>query len=239
MKVVSVIINLVFSLFLIVPSVIGGPVDSEKFARERSEMVRAQITRRGIKDEKSLHAMRTVPRHTFVPERYLSSAYADRPLPIGEGQTISQPYIVALMTETLHLKHTDKVLEIGTGSGYQAAILSTICKKVYSIEIIPSLGEKAKQRLKNLGYENITVKIADGYFGWEENAPYDAIIVTAAATHVPPPLIKQLTVGGRMVIPVGGVFQVQRLMFIKKKQDGTLISENICPVRFVPLTGSH
>jgi protein-L-isoaspartate(D-aspartate) O-methyltransferase len=150
MKVVSVIINLVFSFLLIVPPVIGGPADSEKFARERSEMVQTQITRRGIKDEKTLHAMRTVPRHNFVPERYLSSAYADRPLPIGEGQTISQPYIVALMTETLHLKSTDTVLEIGTGSGYQAAILSTLCKRVYSIEIIPSLGEKAKQRMGDL-----------------------------------------------------------------------------------------
>ena len=214
----------------------SGP---EGFARRRSEMIQTQIKGRDITDEKTLEALRAVPRHEFVPEEYLSLAYADQPVPIGYGQTISQPYIVALMTETLNLRPTDKVLEIGTGSGYQAAILSKICASVYTVEIIPPLGETAKQRFKDLGYENITVKIADGYYGWAEHAPYDAIIVTAAATHIPPPLTEQLKVGGRMVIPVGGVFQVQSLMFIKKISDKTVMSENLCPVRFVPLTGGH
>lgn len=240
MKVAWVIMSLFCWMLLpSAPPLTGASSDLEKFARERSEMVQTQIKRRGIEDEKTLEAMLTVPRHRFVPRRYRSVAYADRPLPIGQGQTISQPYIVAVMTEKLNLRPTDKVLEIGTGSGYQAAILSALCREVYTIEIIQSLGETAQQRLKNLGYKNITVKIADGYYGWEEHAPFDAIIVTAAATHVPPPLIRQLKVGGRMVIPVGGVFLVQRLMFIKKKPDGTLFSENILPVRFVPLTGGH
>lgn len=214
-------------------------VEESEFTKQRYLMVENQIKRRGISDEATLKAMLTIPRHQFVPQRYIEDAYRDRPLPIGEGQTISQPYIVALMTEQLKLKPTDKVLEIGTGSGYQAAVLSQICEEVYTIEIIPFLGEEAKKRLKDLGYDNIMVKIGDGYYGWEEPTSFDAIIVTAAATHIPPPLIKQLKVGGRMVIPIGGVFQVQRLMFIEKKEDGKLISKNLIPVRFVPLTGGR
>ena len=213
-------------------------LNADEFVSRRLEMVKTQIEKRGIRDKKTLQSMLIIPRHKFVPKRYISMAYADRPLPIGEGQTISQPYIVALMTEKLDLKPTDRVLEIGTGSGYQAAVLSKICKEVYTIEIIPPLGKRAKQLLENLGYTNIKKKVADGYYGWEKYAPFDAIIVTAAATHIPPPLIKQLKVGGRMVTPIGGVFQVQRLMFIRKNSDGTLISESICPVRFVPLTGA-
>lgn len=214
-------------------------VEESEFEKQRYLMVENQIKRRGISDEATLKAILTIPRHQFVPQKYIEDAYGDHPLPIGEGQTISQPYIVALMTEQLKLKPSDKVLEIGTGSGYQAAVLFQICEEVYTIEIIPSLGKEAKKRLKDLGYDNIVVKIGDGYYGWEKHTSFDAIIVTAAATHIPPPLIKQLKVGGRMVIPIGGVFQVQRLMFIEKKEDGELISKNLIPVRFVPLTGER
>jgi len=210
-----------------------------RFRQNRLNMVDFQIKKRGVKDKKVLDAMRTIPRHKFVPKKYINAAYADRPLPIGMGQTISQPYIVALMTEQITLKSDHKVLEIGTGSGYQAAILAKICKEVYTIEIIPSLGDEAKHRLEELKYENILVKIGDGYYGWEEHAPFDAIIVTAAATHIPPPLIQQLKAGGKMIIPLGGVFQVQRLMVVSKKSDEKIISRNILPVRFVPLTGAH
>jgi len=240
MKVIRV--TLILTLFILIASTLLLKINwaqEDIFSRQRQQMVGVQIEQRGIKDKKVLEALLAVPRHKFVSKLYLGLAYADQPLPIGQGQTISQPYIVALMSEKLNLKPTDKVLEIGTGSGYQAAILSKICNDVYTIEIIPSLGKKATTRLKNLGYDNITVKIADGYYGWVEQAPFDAIIVTAAATHIPPPLIEQLKPGGRMVIPVGGVFQVQRLMFIEKNQDQTLRSENLIPVRFVPLTGGH
>ena len=240
MKVIKV--ALILTLFILLTSTLLLKINwaqEDIFSRQRQQMVGAQIEQRGIKDKKVLEALLTVPRHKFVSKLYLGLAYADQPLPIGQGQTISQPYIVALMTEKLNLKPTDKVLEIGTGSGYQAAILSKICNDVYTIEIIPSLGKKAIARLKDLGYKNVTVKIADGYYGWTKEAPFDAIIVTAAATHIPPSLVEQLKPGGRMVIPVGGVFQVQRLMFIEKNQDQTLKSENLIPVRFVPLTGSH
>lgn len=232
-----VYINL-FLIFMFLPQGVFSVEESE-FEKQRYLMVENQIKRRGISDEATLKAILTIPRHQFVPQKYIEDAYGDHPLPIGEGQTISQPYIVALMTEQLKLKPSDKVLEIGTGSGYQAAVLSQICEEVYTIEIIPFLGEEAKKRLKDLGYDNIVVKIGDGYYGWEKHTSFDAIIVTAAATHIPPPLIKQLKVGGRMVIPIGGVFQVQRLMFIEKKEDGKLISKNLIPVRFVPLTGER
>ena len=211
--------------------------EEKYFTNLREKMVKEQIEARGIKDKKVLEAMRKVPRHKFVPEKYRHYAYEDRPLPIGLGQTISQPYIVALMTELLELDENDKVLEVGTGSGYQAAVLAEIVEKVYSVEILEKLGKEAKKRLKNLGYTNVEIKIADGYYGWKENAPYDAIIVTCAAEHVPPPLIKQLKEGGKMCIPVGGIF-FQNLMLIEKKE-GKVISKNILPVRFVPMLGEH
>jgi len=182
--------------------------------------------------------MGTVPRHKFVSEDLINSAYEDRPLPIGLGQTISQPYIVALMTQLLGLGEKDKVLEVGTGSGYQAAILSGIVKEVYTIEIFEELGTMAGKRLRDLGYHNVKVKVADGYYGWPEEAPFDAIIVTCAATHIPPPLIGQLKDGGTMCIPVGSVFWTQNLMLVKKK-DGKITARSVLPVRFVPLLGKH
>lgn len=197
-------------------------------------MVRKQITARGIKDERVLAAIGKVPRHKFVPKSQVRHAYEDYPLPIGYGQTISQPYIVALMTELLQLSPKDKVLEIGTGSGYQAAVLAEIVDSVFSVEIIRKLGESARQRMKNLGYKNVAVKVADGYYGWREHAPYDAIIVTAAAEYIPPPLLEQLKEGGRMVIPIGPVFFVQNLVLVEKKR-GRITTRNIIPVRFVPL----
>jgi len=201
-------------------------------------MVAEQIEKRGVKDKRVLQAMRTVPRHKFVPDDFKAYAYEDRPLPIGCGQTISQPYIVALMTELLKVDKEDKVLEVGTGSGYQAAILSQIVREVYTIEIFEELGISAKRKLRELGYSNVKVRIGDGYYGWPEEAPFDAIIVTCAATHIPPPLIAQLREEGRMCIPVGGVFQVQNLMLVEKR-DGKITSRNILPVRFVPMLGKH
>lgn len=206
----------------------------DTFKVHREKMVEEQIVARGIEDEKVLEAMRKVPRHEFVADHLKPYAYEDRPLPIGFGQTISQPYIVALMTELLELEEGEKALEIGTGSGYQAAVLAEIINQVYSIEIFKELGERAKERLERLGYSDVKVKIADGYYGWEEYAPFDAIIVTCAAEHIPPPLLGQLKEGGRMCIPVGGPFQVQTLMLIEKK-GGKITSRGILPVRFVPL----
>ncbi len=184
-------------------------------------------------------AMKKVERHHFVPTWLAMFAYLNRPLPIGYGQTISQPLIVALMTDLLQLKEGDKVLEIGTGSGYQAAVLAEIVKSVYSIEIIEPLGKEAAERLKSLGYSNVEVRLGDGYYGWPETAPFDAIIVTAAASHVPPPLLKQLKPGGRMLIPLGAHFMTQYLMVVEKQADGSVTSRQIVPVSFVPLTGGH
>ncbi len=184
-------------------------------------------------------ALEKVERHRFVPTSQVSSAYLNRPLPIGNGQTISQPFIVALMTELMQVKDDDKVLEIGTGSGYQAAVLAELANSVYSIEIIKPLGEKASERLRSLGYQNVKTRVGDGYYGWQEAAPFDAIIVTAAASHVPPPLIKQLKPGGRIVIPLGTQFMTQFLMLVEKMEDGSLTTRQILPVRFVPLTGGH
>lgn len=186
-----------------------------------------------------LGVMGRIPRHLFVPEDKQPLAYEDRPLPIGYGQTISQPYIVALMTDLLSVDETDVVLEIGTGSGYQAAVLSPLAKHVYTIEIVTALAKAADERLKRLGFNNVTVRQGDGYYGWREHAPFDGIIVTAAASHIPPPLIRQLAPGGRMIIPVGGPFFVQQLMMIDKHSDGTVTSRHLLPVRFVPLTGGH
>ena len=184
-------------------------------------------------------AMEKVERHRFVPDALATVAYLNRPLPIGYGQTISQPFIVALMTDLMRVKPGDRVLEIGTGSGYQAAILAELANAVYSIEIIAPLGKQAGERLKTLGYRNVQTKVGDGYYGWPEAAPFDAIIVTAAASHVPPPLLKQLKPGGRMVIPLGTQFMTQYLMLVEKQQDGSFTNRQIIPVRFVPLTGGH
>lgn len=200
----------------------------------RKEMVEIQLKGRGITDEKILRIMGKVPRHEFVLPRYTWAAYADRPLPIGEGQTISQPYIVALMTKLLDLKPGQKVLEIGTGSGYQAAVLGEMVEDVYTVEIIEKLGKRARSRLKRLGYKSIRVKIADGYYGWEEYAPFDAIIVSAAPDHIPRPLISQLKDGGQLVVPVGPPGGYQTLWRIKKKGE-KIFMQNITGVRFVPL----
>ncbi len=190
-------------------------------------------------DEKVMQIMATVPRHEFVPNNEMDFAYENRPLSIGYGQTISQPYIVAIMTDLLELQADSRVLELGTGSGYQAAILSGLVEQVYSIEIVEPLGLAAKKRLKRLGYDNVTVNIGDGYYGWEEQAPFDAIIVTAAGSHIPPPLIKQLKVGGRMIIPVGTLFMTQQLLLVTKQDKAKLVTRQILPVRFVPITGDH
>jgi len=201
----------------------------------RLAMVNEQIVRRGIKDAATLKAMRTVPRHLFVPERMQSRAYNDGPMPIGFGQTISQPYIVAFMTQSSQLSKNLKVLEIGTGSGYQAAVLSEIVDSVFTIEIVEELGRQAEDRLSNLGYENVYVKRGDGYKGWPEVAPFDVIIVTAAPEEIPQPLIDQLKEGGRMVIPVGEENNSQKLMLITKNGD-QLEKEFLLSVRFVPFT---
>lgn len=190
-------------------------------------------------DENVLKALGKVPRHEFVPRSLQSVAYENRPLPIGHGQTISQPYIVAIMTNLLKVGKNDRVLEIGTGSGYQIAILAELVKKAYSIEIIEPLGKLAETRLKQLGYDNIELKIGDGYYGWEEHAPFDAIMVTAAASHIPPPLIKQLKPGGRMLIPVGSRFTIQELLLVEKSERGEVSTRQLLPVAFVPLTGKH
>jgi len=190
-------------------------------------------------DERAMRALATVERHEFVPRQQKPFAYENRPLPIGHGQTISQPYIVALMTDLIDPEPDDVVLEIGTGSGYQAAILAELVNHVYSIEIIEALVGEAKNRLARLGYDNVTTKLADGYYGWEEHAPFDAIVVTAAASHVPPPLIQQLKPGGRMVVPVGGRFMTQQLLLLERTEHDEIITRQIAAVRFVPLTGEH
>jgi protein-L-isoaspartate(D-aspartate) O-methyltransferase len=199
----------------------------------RETMVRTQIAARGIRDASTLKAMRAVPRRLFVPPHLADSAYEDRPLPIGYGQTISQPYIVAYMTELVRPQAGHKVLEIGAGSGYQAAVLAEIVKHVYTIEIVPELGHAARERLRGLGYGNAHVRVADGYDGWSEEAPFDAIVVTAAADYIPPPLLRQLKDGGRMVIPVGSPFLVQTLMLVEKS-NGSVKTTSLAPVRFVP-----
>ena len=204
--------------------------------RERRNMVRTQIRREGVSDAAVLEAMANVPRHRFVRGGLESRAYDDRPLPIGHGQTISQPYIVAYMTQHLGLKPGDKVLEIGTGSGYQAAILAELTPHVYTIEIIRALGEAARTRLARLGYKTIQCKIADGYHGWAEHAPFDAVIVTCAAGSIPPPLVRQLKPGGRMCIPVGPTGAFQRLILVAKDDKGKVKSKSLLPVVFVPLT---
>ena len=223
-------------LLLVGVAMISQSPAQDLMERLRERMVKTQIENRGVKDPAVLEALRKVERHRFVPESYASRAYSDHPLPIGEGQTISQPYIVALMTEVLNLKKSDKVLEIGTGSGYQAAILGELCDSIYTIEIVEPLGKRAANLLNTLGYENIKVKIGDGYKGWPEHAPFDAIIVTCSPTQVPQPLQEQLAEGGRMVIPVGK--RDEQELVLLTKQEGKLQQNHIIPVRFVPMVDS-
>ena len=220
-----------------------GASDEEFLAQRRGMVAEINATRPefpvGRFDARVMGAIGRVPRHEFVPAELVANAYENRPLPIGHGQTISQPYIVALMTDLLAVRKGDRVLEIGTGSGYQAAILAELEASVHTIEIIEPLAASARARLVRLGYRNVEVVVGDGYEGLAESAPFDAIIVTAAAGHVPPPLVRQLKTGGRMVIPVGAPFMVQYLMLVEKRADGTVRSRTILPVRFVPLTGGR
>lgn len=209
--------------------------DESRHVLMRREMVERQLRTRDITDAKILEVMGRVPRHRFVPEEFIPRAYADHPLPIGRGQTISQPYIVALMTQLASPRREDRALDIGTGSGYQAAVLAELCKEVYSIEIVESLGEAARKRLAGLEYKNVTVRCGDGYRGWKERAPFDVIVVAAAPERVPQPLVDQLAPGGRLVVPVGG--SPQRLMLITRQTDGTVRFRAIAPVMFVPMTG--
>lgn len=209
---------------------------ADQYAQKRLAMIQNDIKGRGVKDNKVLDAMARIPRHLFVEERLRERAYADYPLPIGDGQTISQPYVVALMTEALRLKPGDRVLEIGTGSGYQAAVLAEIVKEVYTIEIRKSLADMAEKRFRELGYKNVKVKYADGYFGWEEYAPFDAIIITASANHIPPPLIRQIKEGGRLILPLGSTVYYQMLTLLTKKK-GDLDVEQMGSVAFVPMIG--
>ncbi len=190
-------------------------------------------------DPRVLEVMGTIPRHEFVPEGLRQGSYEDRPLPIGFGQTISQPLIVALMTDILNINRSSSILEVGTGSGYQAAVASTLARQVYTIEIIPELARNAADRLRQLGYANVAVRTGDGYFGWPDVAPFDGIIVTAAAGHIPPPLLEQLKPGGRMVIPVGPLLGQQHLTVVERAADGRVKTRQLFPVRFVPLTGQH
>ncbi len=234
-------------LLLLVPGCAGErPADSfdeqrrkanlteDEYRRQRQRMVEEQIGARGIRNQAVLEAMKKVPRHRFVPENYRHLAYADHPLPIGRDQTISQPFIVGYMTEAAEVSSNEKVLEIGTGSGYQAAVLAELAKEVYTIEIIPELAERARQTLGELGYRNVEVKAGNGYLGWPEHAPFDAIVVTAAPDEVPKALVEQLAVNGKMVIPVGNVWQ--EMVVITKTKDG-LVEKRTMPVRFVPMTG--
>jgi len=225
---------LVFLLFI---HCTGNPQANKEFEKQREQMVKWQIEARGVTDERVLDAMRKVERHLFVPAELASYAYEDQPLPVGYNQTISQPYIVAFMTEALKLDPGSKVLEIGTGSGYQAAVLAELCDSVFSIEIVEELGSKAKALLKVLHYDNVFVKIGDGYQGWAEYAPFDAIIVTCAPTHVPDPLKEQLVEGGKMIIPVGETNYQELILLVKKK--GRLIQQAVLPVRFVPMVDKN
>jgi len=217
------------------PAAQAAAQPADRFAAAREQMVAHQIAARGVADARVLAAMRAVPRHLFVPAGSEDEAYDDRPVPIGHGQTISQPYIVAFMTELAEVKPTHRVLEIGTGSGYQAAVLSRLAASVYTIEIVEPLARRARAVLTSMGCANVATRIGDGYGGWPEMAPFDAIVVTAAPDHVPPALVAQLRPGGRLVIPVGGVYDVQQLRVIEKDASGRTRSRDVAPVRFVPL----
>ncbi len=216
-----------------------GKTSEKDFEALREAMVAEQIVARGVRHEGVLRAMRTTPRHLFVPEDRVSRAYDDAPQPIGHGQTISQPFVVATMTEALRPDGSGAALEIGTGSGYQAAVLSPLYRKVYSMEIVPELAESAAARLAGMGFRNVEVRRGDGYFGWPEQAPFDAIIVTAAAGHIPPPLVAQLKNNGRMIIPVGNPYMVQHLVLVEKDAKGAITTRSLMAVRFVPLTGGR
>ncbi len=224
-------------LAMLVLCAIGLSPAAERYGAMRRHMVDHDLRERGIRDARVLKVMGDVPRHLFVDKRLRDQAYADHPLPIEEGQTISQPYVVALMTEALKLKPADRVLEIGTGSGYQAAVLAGIVKEVFTMEIRKPLADSAASRLRELGYLNVAVKYADGYFGWPEHAPFDAIIITASANHIPPPLVRQLKEGGRLIIPLGSTLFYQTLTLVTKQKGGKLTVEQLGPVAFVPMTG--
>jgi len=235
-------------MLLALSGVVCAATSDKEDEIRRQRMVReieADVMRTGIRLGKNvletpvLDAMRTVPRHAFVQQTLRRLAYDNRPLPIGHGQTISQPYIVAVMTDLLDVDKDDRVLEVGTGSGYQAAILAELVQHVYSMEIIPALAEEVRERLQQLGYTNITLRLGDGYYGWEEHAPFDAIMVTAAASHIPASLLRQLKPGGRMVIPVGSPFLTQHLMLVHKNTAGQITTRQVLPVAFVPLMGKH
>jgi protein-L-isoaspartate(D-aspartate) O-methyltransferase len=246
MQMATSLLRLVFVVLAAAPAAVSCA--DEGHSRDRAAMVRtiesevgATADRLGIEalSRPVVEAMSRVPRHEFVRASDRDRAYANRPLPIGHGQTISQPYIVAIMTELVHPTPQSRVLEVGTGSGYQAAVLAEIVGKVYTMEIIEPLGVQARKRLQRLGYDNVEVKVGDGYYGWPEHGPYDAIVVTAAASHVPPPLVRQLKPGGRMIIPVGSSFMVQQLVMVEKDEAGEIVTRQLLPVAFVPLTGGH
>jgi protein-L-isoaspartate(D-aspartate) O-methyltransferase len=224
----------IFLLLLLMPLLLPAAGEDE-YAARREKMIKEQILERGITDERVLHAFRKVKRHLFVDPAYRAEAYGDFPLPIEEGQTISQPYIVAIMTSVIAPEYKKKVLEIGTGSGYQAAVLAELVREVYTIEIIPSLARGSKKLLQGLGYDNIRFRTGNGYLGWPEAAPFDGIIVTCAPDHIPAPLIEQLAVGGRMVIPISYSTSVQDLLLVEKLADGKLKKTNLIPVLFVPM----
>jgi protein-L-isoaspartate(D-aspartate) O-methyltransferase len=213
----------------------GAYPEQDPLLAKRRAMVAEQIARRDVVGRRVLEAMHAVPRERFVPAEWRHAAYDDSPLPIGDGQTISQPYVVAKMTELLALRPDDVVFELGTGSGYQAAVAARLAAQVYSMEIHPSLAEGARRTLASLEYANVTIRVGDGYFGWAEKGPFDAIVVTAAATEIPPALVAQLKNGGRMVVPVGPAFATQRLMLVEKTPDGQLSTRSLFPVRFVPV----
>lgn len=241
-------LHYLLSISILVAFVSPLSIHADEFAKKRSALIKAiendvretslELDKEKL-DARVMQAMAQVPRHEFVPRESREYAYDNRPLPIGHGQTISQPYIVAIMTDLIKPQAGHKILELGTGSGYQAAVLAKLVKQVYTMEIIEPLAVQARTRLQQQGYNNIQVKIGDGYYGWEEFAPFDAIVVTAAASHIPPPLLKQLKPGGRMIIPVGSRFMTQQLLLVKKDAQGKFTTEQILPVVFVPLTGEH
>ena len=227
-------LNLIIGILILISC---KPQD-DKYSKSREEMVSLQIEGRGIINQQTINSMKKVPRHKFVPPNIIERAYDDGPLPIGYGQTISQPYIVAYMTAAINPKPNQKILEIGTGSGYQAAVLAEIVDSVFTIEIITELYSSSKKRLNELGYKNVFCKNADGYYGWKEFAPFDAIVVTAASEYIPPPLIEQLKDGGKMIIPIGSAFLNQTLILVEKKGED-ITTTSLLSVRFVPFTGGN
>ena len=244
----AVAAKLATSLLLVASLAPGLLQADDHYLDSRLQMIRlietdvrrtSQYLKRESLDTRVLDAMARVPRHEFVPTGLAGKAYQNRPLPIGHGQTISQPYIVAIMTDLLDIEPGQRVLEVGTGSGYQAAVLAEFGARVWSIEIIEALGKQAQSRLTRLGYDRVEVRLGDGYYGWPEQAPFDAILVTAAASHVPPPLLQQLKPGARMIIPVGSRFSMQQLVLITRGENDDFVTRQLLPVRFVPLTGDH